>query len=1701
MIPLNHNLLTRSASAILSKPRPKGQNDGTSDDMIIAQGLLKRPQIPRRETSLTGLANIRQEHEAGHIKDESLESSYDGRSRRAIRSSNTWTTSSGDIPSDHDEVEDRAIFVQEYNRLAEKHGVRIMVVDDYEEGDDSATTSSKPGSWFARNILRRTSSTTSVKADKHLKHRRSISDLSMRLKLRKDKLKDKSLQELFNMVRESLSLKAQSNSLSAPTSRGVFRIPGSHHIVDVLYSHYCTMDEEGEVISGTVRCPTLPEHIRCDVHDVASTFKKLLSGLPGGILGSLPLFDALVAIQGQLRGDPEVMRTKQSKVRGRLIALAIATLRSQYRRELICAVFGLLCMIGRAAETTKREDDQGRPLPTADLMGYAALGIVFGPLLVGDLLDNYSMHLANPLGGLVLLPISPPKPRREKRKKRQTSEEGVTFNTHVDKVKVANSIAEMLITHWRDVVRHMKSLGALKPVSGHTNLNIAGSGSPFLRPSMSETFALRKPPDWDNLKSPLRKQQRSESPTPARRIGVNTDRHPGAQFLFDQNDVLVVKKQRSRGRPISSQKLSGAKSMLVLSPTVEEQGGEEAGGTIVSLSGDNVDMKVARSASKKAEENPPVAPSNSELPRLIMDYQLETPKENAKHKKTSSVFVDHPKPLDTNSSHTHSLPESLSNPRNLCKHHIEQATPKFQKNSKDAIQSSGSHAKAFSGTSPQGKVDKSTKSRDKALYKSGSKVKSIKSQPSSKGRARKLLLENTPPYETPVKQPKSRKRHRSAKWLALQGPEAANSVVPSTNQNNDPQYPFYQDPQQANPLEIFPHPPFALLHSINSDLRRIAASEPIQRRELLVPEPRRVSKSMQVWPTTQRPFYPFTKDPLARVSREEDLASLAVLARVLKASEALAQPDPVTPSRPNKTQMDENSSKNVGKTTMEVSRLPAGDSPGSEKNFNAHTAPAPNRASPISNKPTMATSFPEPDNSLINPSPSNVIARSPFFQKMKNFTNNQLSPFKSTPIIQELGDLKNRGSSRGSVKALAAKFNNPVIEAEPKSTPKRSPQKPLSEETRARFESPRKESLVAPYTTNSPSPGKLQKPVKLEKTPQPKQKLLNPAIESKACEERDSKLVRKSTPRRVLVSSLSDTSSFRQRRKSFEESHTPSASFTANSVNPYAVSLKSIEATSAPVESPFVESFDGPSNSTKPGKVLPQMEPPPVPQNIQFSRPSSAAGGTEIDSSVHAESSMGDIFLGSATRRESSSPIPRSNSVLHAQIRNFQAQMEKKDEEIRRLKHQLNARSSLDIGSFSEQLREAKRELQIWKTRAELAEKQVELLPKIQPPKRSASGRFSGNPFKVSHGGANRLSADHSEDTSMTREKFRKSMHGMDGAGGSPGGSNDSSGTVIRETVVAGTEHVRSVSIWIAHFEPFEHLENIKYNRLNHLQHLKHINNIKHIIPSKSASQVQNHAHDSHGTGNDSAQKKTKTVINPGFDIFYDMDINNIPPLTEKERKKGLRDLRNAVREMKAGKFESVISKVKMDGCVGVDGNGFGDGDEDGKKKLEDLKAQRGIELEGLAEMEGLAELKDLPPPPEPFRERSFWDLEHPGWSLVFWHVTLAIPFALLMTWLNTLVFQLIGWEKFMRNPGGPFSRVRVNRWIFILVNLFLVMSRYVQLNAEEKEKKVEALKREVEWWGVVGEVLDAEKKHLVENEIEKDVGGEGKAWWERTKE
>ena len=326
-------------------------------------------------------------------------------------------------------------------------------------------------------------------------------------------------------------------------TRGLFRVPGSVKVVGAIVDYYSHLDKAGANISGTVRCATLPAHIPHSIHDIGSVFKRLLSMLPGGILGSLSLFDAFVAINSQLAGVPEFPRTQQSKVRARLIALAIGTVKSQYRRELICAVFGLLSHIGRVAEVAPREDEEGRALPTTDLMGYEALGIVFGPLLVCDLLKQYNMNLVAPDSGMLVLPLIAPKPQNTGKEK-QNADQGPPS---VDKILVANEIAEMLISNWRDVVRQMKALGTHHRKEASTISN-------GISASATESLVLSLPKEFERATASTSQPagERRASPEP-------------------ETPTHHLTRRRSRAKPPSKPGIRKMASAATLSPTLEEE--------------------------------------------------------------------------------------------------------------------------------------------------------------------------------------------------------------------------------------------------------------------------------------------------------------------------------------------------------------------------------------------------------------------------------------------------------------------------------------------------------------------------------------------------------------------------------------------------------------------------------------------------------------------------------------------------------------------------------------------------------------------------------------------------------------------------------------------------------------------------------------------------------------------------------------------------------------------------------------------------------------------------------------------------------------------------------------------------------------------------------------------------------------------------
>lgn len=108
---------------------------------------------------------------------------------------------------------------------------------------------------------------------------------------------------------------------------------------------------------------------------VAWTLKALLEGLPGGILGSTRLYEALRSIY---------FSETDTSPRVRLISLAIIALTSEMQCALICAIFGLLTGILQDLEHLEQQELSGNAFrPVASVTDADQLARVFGPLLVG----------------------------------------------------------------------------------------------------------------------------------------------------------------------------------------------------------------------------------------------------------------------------------------------------------------------------------------------------------------------------------------------------------------------------------------------------------------------------------------------------------------------------------------------------------------------------------------------------------------------------------------------------------------------------------------------------------------------------------------------------------------------------------------------------------------------------------------------------------------------------------------------------------------------------------------------------------------------------------------------------------------------------------------------------------------------------------------------------------------------------------------------------------------------------------------------------------------------------------------------------------------------------------------------------------------------------------------------------------------------
>ncbi|KAL9125004.1 MAG: hypothetical protein Q9217_005732 [Psora testacea] len=393
-------------------------------------------------------------------------------------------------------------FNEEYNHLAAKHGLPVMELTHSATNDNpsvkSKTKEPKNG-WLKRKFFHHSSTTFTYKARttyRSVPRKKSFSSVpSLTDGGRKDILDGKTLEEtcrLGGLGVLVLPVEYAVDKLTLPTclsaaatyllkfgvnAPGLFRVSGQTATVNALYEHFAHQFYQAgspSKVQETVKPGLLPANIEFTVSDVASMFKKIIIGLPGGLLGSLGLFEAIRATLLKLEPDPDISEAGMTSLRAKLIALAVLSMTSTHRVCLIQAVLGLVAHLANEAEIARGAlqnevcaPDAVQPWkPPSELMGYQSLGVCLGPLLLGDLIDRV----------LVQGEATESEPRTstdstKKAKKKRVSvaenkiEKDIHLVAHVDRANLTASIMQSLLKIWKDVVIQLRVIqGARNPL-------------------------------------------------------------------------------------------------------------------------------------------------------------------------------------------------------------------------------------------------------------------------------------------------------------------------------------------------------------------------------------------------------------------------------------------------------------------------------------------------------------------------------------------------------------------------------------------------------------------------------------------------------------------------------------------------------------------------------------------------------------------------------------------------------------------------------------------------------------------------------------------------------------------------------------------------------------------------------------------------------------------------------------------------------------------------------------------------------------------------------------------------------------------------------------------------------------------------------------------------------------------------------------
>ena len=232
-----------------------------------------------------------------------------------------------------------------------------------------------------------------------------------------------------------------------------------------FYDHQFANADAGSPskVEQTVGSGLLPSHIEHTVPDVASFFKKVLIDLPGGLLGSVELFEALRNITMNFEHDHDLTELELAGLKAKMIALAISSVTSDYRLYLIQAVLGLVSYLGHEAqkvqaETSSADEDQ----VASELMNYRSLGVVMGPLLLGNLTDRAVHSGAEGHSGDPRTPLETDSGKKFRKHKRKHSDvkldHNATLAASVDRANRTAIVMQQLLSMWPEVVKQLRDI-------------------------------------------------------------------------------------------------------------------------------------------------------------------------------------------------------------------------------------------------------------------------------------------------------------------------------------------------------------------------------------------------------------------------------------------------------------------------------------------------------------------------------------------------------------------------------------------------------------------------------------------------------------------------------------------------------------------------------------------------------------------------------------------------------------------------------------------------------------------------------------------------------------------------------------------------------------------------------------------------------------------------------------------------------------------------------------------------------------------------------------------------------------------------------------------------------------------------------------------------------------------------------------------